>query len=98
MTPAFSHFFLKRRSALSNDSLSLTRIPGKFSNPLDSASGYYGKIDHPTRGTIPGSGSVARRHGLCQARDPLIDLVRGGVLASVIGLGKTVYLPRSYTR
>jgi hypothetical protein len=31
--PAFSHFFLNRRSALSKDSPSFTRIPGKLATP-----------------------------------------------------------------
>jgi hypothetical protein len=31
--PAFSHFFLKRRRALSKDSPSLTRIPGNRATP-----------------------------------------------------------------
>src|SRR4029078_11212514 len=33
-TPAFSHFFLKRRRALSKDSPSFTLIPGKKLPPL----------------------------------------------------------------
>src|SRR5258705_12348909 len=32
--PAFSHFFLKRRRALSKDSPSFTLIPGKYLPPL----------------------------------------------------------------
>jgi hypothetical protein len=34
MIPAFSHFFLNRRRALSKDSPSLTLIPGKKFPPL----------------------------------------------------------------
>src|SRR6185503_13637223 len=34
MIPAFSHFFLKRRRALSKDSPSFTLMPGKFNPPL----------------------------------------------------------------
>src|SRR5580765_7529783 len=59
MMPAFSHFFLKRRRALSKDSPSFTLIPGNPSPPLRPFNSVESRMKEKYR-TRPGSALGAK--------------------------------------
>src|SRR5690242_9584918 len=59
MMPAFSHFFLKRRRALSKDSPSFTLIPGNPSPPLRPFNSMESRLKEKYR-TRPGSALGAK--------------------------------------